>query len=407
MHLLNKRILFLTSDDSLTTDENTRGNLWIPIPQQFQDPAATDLVYKMYIQSLTIQNDFVNVDDSNNIVSISAQFTRSDGTVVPLYQNKELVIPEHSMDEATLVEFLNQMYGGNFNTFPNGPGSSLGSFTVEFTSVARERAKGGALGFANPGITANGFNVVDKDGQDTSGYQRTVTSAPVLPHGNQLFLIVYNVKNKDGYDYPLDRTDIAPTARVLYRELKTLQFKFDYAGRAGTLLGFPDAGPYTLVPFNCVAHPTPESFEYNLAREAAASPEPMLLNDFTELHVKTDLPVSNFEIRPDEGLVQTRTTTVIPVGPYGSTINYIDNDGIYAAYERNQSTVTRLHIYLEDKYGRELRPKTAWTFSLAIETHQDDFKRMIDILLASKSFHESALAMHKLQLVGSSFTALE
>ncbi len=398
MHLLNKRILFLNSDDSLHTEvNNTRGDLWIPIPQQFQDPAATDLIFKMYIQSLTLHNDVVNVDEINNSVSVYATFTSVDGTVHTLVNNETLKLPSHNLDENTLVELITQTYGGTYGDYA-GPTRAVQRFTVEFTSAAREKVVyPGPEGRPNSAVNAGGYNI-----QPTKIVGNNANRQPtIVPYGNQLFALVYDVEDVNNVRMtPDDNFSIA------YQEISTLQFTFTCQGRADTLLGFPSDQPYTIYPFSTASHVTPESDGYNEARKRAAAPNPLLLNDFTELHVKTDLPVTNFEVT-SQGLTQTRTTTVIPVGAPGSVITYFDNDGVYAAYERNQSTITRIHIYLEDKYGRPVLPKSAWTFTLAIETHQDDFKRMIDILLASKSFHESALAMHKLQLVGASFTALE
>jgi hypothetical protein len=65
MHLLQKRIMYLNSDDALTDSNDTRGDLWIPVPQQLPDPSATDLVFKMYIQDAIIVNDNVNINASN------------------------------------------------------------------------------------------------------------------------------------------------------------------------------------------------------------------------------------------------------------------------------------------------------------------------------------------------------
>lgn len=148
--------------------------------------------------------------------------------------------------------------------------------------------------------------------------------------------------------------------------------------------------------------------KYEDARKAAAMPFEMLMDDFTQLHINTDLPVQNSEIRQGEGLRQSRVTALVPVGvPHGSTIYYQDVHGINAAFERNQSTLSRLHIWLTDKYGEAYQPASPWTFSFALEIWQDDFKRMLDVLLASQSLHQSAVKLHKLGLVGASFQALE
>lgn len=458
MHLLQKRIMYLNSDDALTDSNDTRGDLNIPVPQQLPDPGATDLVFKMYIQDAVIVNDNVNINDSNAQFSITVRARTSHGDVRQVF-NRTYLFPHVQTNEIDFLEQWNSVFGPNQlisvadtvaadPTIPNNVKarySTFESFRLEWTAAAYENDRW--------------FNGYRPAIERTAAEQATLP--PFQPLGDRMLCIVRDVRIKGTGTDPARGREVAWMANHLevYVEAenpaggKLLGLQQDQSGPASVI---------TLTPFWAAQYPAPVDYDddlpaigsfdgnredpgtdvqrkeldpwapynspndmsgpmrnaasgtdepypkYEDARNAAAMPFEMLMDDFTQLHINTDLPVQNSEIRPTEGLSQTRITALVPVGvPHGSTIYYQDKDGINAAYERNQSTLARLHIWLTDKYGKAYMPASPWSFSFALEIWQDDFKRMLDILLASQSLHESAVKLAKLGLVGASFQALE
>ena len=439
MHLLQKRIMYLNSDDALVDSNDTRGDLYIPVPQQLPDPAATDLVFKMYIQDAIIVNDNVNINETNNHFTVSVRVVTPEGPSWEIYQ-EDYVFPNIQMSEIDFVEMWNAVFGNQTILVDNAPGmpagiqaevKGFGSFQLEWTAAAYENDR-----------FDNGYRKAIEREDD-------VSLPAFMPLGDRLMCIVKGVTG-DGDATQLSGEEVAWMANHLQVTVEAV----NPAG--GRLLGMDidptDARSTTvLTPFWAAQYPSPartpgdfvgpnpdQSFaspgdddsppgqdhrgqmynavldrwedypSYEQARAAAAMPRDMLMDDFTQLHINTDLPVQNSEIKPEQGLSQSRTTALVPVGvPHGSTIYYQDPHGINAAMERNQSTLARLHIWLTDKYGNPYTPASPWSFSFALEIWQDDFKRMLDVLLASQSLHESAVRLHKLGLVGASFQALE
>jgi hypothetical protein len=466
MHLLQKRIMYLNSDDALTDSNDTRGDLWIPVPQQLPDPSATDLVFKMYIQDAIIVNDNVNINASNAqfsmTVFLNTPYTVTTGGVtVPEQEqlfNRTYTFPSVQMSEIDFVEMWNAVFGQFITPYSNvlaahGKNTNypsvlhtLGfdSFQLEWTAAAYENDR-----------FNNGYRpAIERDakaeaaaGANPPDPNRVQDFPPFMPLGDRLMCIVRNVEMSD--PFAGNGGNLGNRIAWLANHLSVKIEALNPAG--GKLLGMQQdqSGPASirnLTPFWAAQYPSPtrvpgdflgpadeptgdsyasdpgqagkmfnentnkyESYpSYETARAAAAMPFEMLMDDFTQLHINTDLPVQNSEVRQTEGLSQSRITALVPVGvPHGGTVYYSDLQGVNAAYERNQSTLSRLHIWLTDKYGKAYNPASPWTFSFALEIWQDDFKRMLDVLLGSQSLHESTVKLHKLGLVGASFQALE
>jgi hypothetical protein len=434
MHLLQKRIMYLNSDDALTDSNDTRGDLWIPVPQHLPDPSATDLVFKMYIQDAVIVNDNMNINASNGKFTVTVTVNTPEGFKWDLL-TQTYTFSETQMTEIDFVEMWQAVFGGKDisvegnSTMPAGIKAAVKgfqSFRLEWTAAAYENDR-----------HDNGYRpAIERTDVVDPPYP------PFMPLGDKLMCLVTNVKG-NGDDSQLE-------GREIVWMVQHLQVSVTALNPAGAkLLGMDpqptvDTATVQLTPFWAAQYPSPillpgtfegpnpntQSYKspdgregqvynavtqqwtnypsYEAARSAAAMANDMLLDDFTQLHINTDLPVQNSEVRKVDGLSQTRITALVPVGvPHGGTIYYQDVNGINAAYERNQSTLSRLHIWLTDKYGKAYNPASPWTFSFALEIWQDDFKRMLDVLLASQSLHESTVKLHKLGLVGASFQALE
>lgn len=440
MHLLQKRIMYLNSDDALNDSNDTRGDLYIPVPQQLPDPGATDLVFKMYIQDAVIVNDNININVDNSLFRVTVTVYNTIGEFVEV-SSREYTFPSVQMSEIDFVEQWNSVFGpGNLLEVAakttNPSFKDFQSFRLEWTAAAYENDR-----------YSNGYRPAI---ERTPPEQETYPA--FMPLGDKLMCIVRDVRMPDtgttaasvawqvGHmkvkvealnpaggrllgmqPYPIVHTSIAELTPFWAAQYPSPTEVTDNGG-AGSFIGTradtPDDvfGPYNM--------PANQSFKgrmhngttgqdedypaYEKARAAAAMPHEILMDDFTQLHINTDLPVQNSEVKPQEGLSQSRITALVPVGvPHGATIYYQDTNGINAAYERNQSTLSRLHIWLTDKYGKPYTPASPWSFSFALEIWQDDFKRMLDVLLASQSLHESAVKLHKLGLVGASFQALE
>jgi hypothetical protein len=433
MHLLQKRIMYLNSDDALTDSNDTRGDLWIPVPQQLPDPSATDLVFKMYIQDAIIVNDNVNINASNGKFTVTVTVNTPEGLKWDL-DTRTYTFPEIQMSEIDFVEMWQAVFGGKDIAVEDCPNMPAGvkaavegfkSFRLEWTAAAYENDR-----------HDNGYRpAIERTEEVDPPYP------PFMPLGDKLMCLVTKVTG-NGEASELE-------GREIVWMVQHLQVSVTALNPAGAkLLGMDpqptaDTATVQLTPFWAAQYPSPilppgtfvgdsstQSFKspdtnpgqvynavtrqwtnypsYEVARRSAAMDNDMLMDDFTQLHINTDLPVQNSEVRKIDGLSQSRITALVPVGvPHGGTVYYSDLQGVNAAYERNQSTLSRLHIWLTDKYGKAYNPASPWTFSFALEIWQDDFKRMLDVLLSSQSLHESAVKLHKLGLVGASFQALE
>lgn len=460
MHLLQKRIMYLNSDDALTDSNDTRGDLNIPVPQQLPDPGATDLVFKMYIQDAIIVNDNVNINEDDAQFSITVVANGPKGESEQVF-NRTYTFPTSQMNEVDFMEMWNAVFGSNqlisvystvlakYNNDVNNPVvqrfKNFESFRLEWVAEAYENDR-----------FDNGYRPAIERGVNEQGL-----FPAFMPLGDRMMCLLRDVRMRDpfagepGADATLG-SQVAWLATHLTVQVaavnpeggRLLGMLPDQTGAAslatlrpfwaaqypgpietiGTFTGTRDGsgagdayGPYAMPAGDSFASPGAqlqkvynvftqqwESYpSYESARGAAAMPNEMLMDDFTQLHINTDLGVNNSEVGK-EGLSQSRITALVPVGvPHGGTIYYQDVHGINAAYERNQSTISRLHIWLTDKHGKAYSPRTPWTFSFALEIWQDDFKRMLDVLLASQSLHESTVKLHKLGLVGASFQALE
>jgi hypothetical protein len=439
MHLLQKRIMYLNSDDALTDSNDTRGDLWIPVPQHLPDPSATDLVFKMYIQDAIIVNDNVNINASNAQFSMTVYANSPYSYGPQQIYNDTYTFPSVQTSEIDFVEMWNAVFGKTIAVFAgvmawNG-GREQDPVVDKFKYFDSMKLQWTAAAYENdyPEFR-NGYRPAIE--REEEGFP------PFMPLGDRLMCIMTDVKCRDPFNDP-----VMAGKRIAWLA-NNISIKIEAVNPAGgKLLGMQQdqSGPASvrmLTPFWAAQYPSPsvkpgtfrgpdapllnspagqegklfnentnkyESYpSYDAARAAAAMPFEMLMDDFTQLHINTDLPVQNSEVKQTEGLSQTRITALVPVGvPHGSTIYYQDIHGINAAYERNQSTLSRLHIWLTDKYGKAYQPASPWTFSFALEIWQDDFKRMLDVLLASQSLHESTVKLHKLGLVGASFQALE
>ncbi len=434
-HLLSKRILFLNSDDAIADNGNSRDDLYIPIPQQMQDPASQDLVYKMWIQDVTIPKNVPNVNGYNvagpQTVTMTLKYPLGPNPAEPTLpleyralETKTFSFPAGSYDDDDFAILFDQVFGGLFtfnevqpvtNPDPAQPGQEyivpIKNMQLEWTNAAKERR-----------VYNNARDAIDSpNGPYAGAFAPPVITWPSFSaNGNNLMVIIKNVIPQDNNPGWPGMADQAITDAMRMRiEIQTTGLGFK-------LLGAPDNNKVTLVPMfakyyptaagyvrptlplDPVTNPIPEytSAQYAAVKTNASMPIPMIMDDMTELHIMTDLPTHNCEIVGGQGLKETRATALVPVNvPNGGTISWTDVHGINAAYERNISTISRLHIYLLDKYNNPYEPLSAWSFTLAIETLQDDFKRMLDILIASNTFHETAVNLHKMQLVGSSFNA--
>jgi hypothetical protein len=440
MHLLQKRIMYLNSDDALKDSNDTRGDLYIPVSQQLPDPAATDLVFKMYIQDAVIVNDNININADNARFKVTVTVYNPIGEFVEV-ASREYTFPSLQMSEIDFVEQWNSVFGsGNLIQVEaqtaNPSFEDFESFRLEWTAAAYENDR-----------YSNGYRpAIERESEEQKTYPA------FMPLGDKLMCIVRDVRMTQTGTEATRVAWIVGHMKVNVEALnpaggRLLGMQPDQQGENSVAVLTPfwaaqypsptevtdndGAGSFTGTridssgdPFGAYNMPANESFtgkmrdgiagedvdypDYETARAASAMPYEILMDDFTQLHINTDLPVQNSEIKPQEGLCQSRITALVPVGvPHGATIYYQDTNGINAAYERNQSTLSRLHIWLTDKYGKPYTPASPWSFSFALEIWQDDFKRMLDVLLASQSLHESAVKLHKLGLVGASFQALE
>jgi hypothetical protein len=438
MHLLQKRIMYLNSDDALTDSNDTRGDLLIPVPQQLPDPGATDLVFKMYVQ------DAVIINDNTNINSASKTFTVSARVFIPQLNDswevytKSYDFPTIQFSEIDFVEMWNVVFGnqkilveGANTTPPMPPGikaavKGFDSFQLEWTTEAYENDREETKYGYRPAIErepADGFPAFMPLGDRLMCILKKVTpnSDQSSLEGKEIAWMANHIQVTVTASNPgggrILGMDLDPTQSLATRVLvpfwaaqhpSPLAPAGTFVGPGGDAMSFQSPPDNLEKVYNAATNAWEPYPTYEAARAASAMPHDMLMDDLTQLHINTDLPVQNSEVRPKEGLCQSRITALVPVGvPHGSTIYYQDAEGINAAYERNQSTLSRLHIWLTDKYGNPYNPASQWTFSFALEIWQDDFKRMLDVLLASQSLHESTVRLHKLGLVGASFQALE
>lgn len=406
LQLLNKRLVLINTAQVIG-GSNDRGEFNVPIPQQLQDPAANDLVYKMYIQSLTIQNEQPGVNLTNNKFRIALSTvgltTIPDG---PIGAPIDVELPVGDFSAKDVVDFINFL-------------------------LARERQVGNGNNYILPKFAVEGTDQERVYVPKSVGNIAPQSTLPFGTNGDYLCFVpqatshIANWNGEEDTDQTTPYIDPPAEAHLLDGLRLTLTFA-DPAGhpnRSNLLLGFPGQASAVMAPMGTGITKANGLVQYGGTFDTGFVPAgsvtslsalnarpwrsvaPMLVDDFSELYLQTDLPTNNYGVTMSNGLGESHVTAVIPVtGGVGTRIQYLDDKGINGAFQRNQSTITRLSVKLTNKYGEKVVPISDWTMVLAIEAYQDHWKTMSDIQMASQDFHGEQLRLAKLQLLHSYFT---
>lgn len=405
LQLLNKRLVLINTAQVIG-GANDRGEFNVPIPQQLQDPTANDLVYKMYIQSLTLQNEQPGVNVANNKFRIQLSVTGL-GPDIPdgiIGDNIDVELPTGDFNAAYIVDHINYL-------------------------LARPRQVGTGNNWILPKFAVQGIP------QERVYYPKINQNNPTLPFGtNGSYLCFvpqatnaranFNGEGDAPAATPAQTIDPPANANLLNGVRLSIIFA-DPAGKANRsnlLLGFPSQSIAIMQPIGTGFTKSNGAVLYGISGDQGFVPPdatnslaplnarawrsraPMLVDDFSELYLETDLPTNNYDVKKQNGLNESHVTAVIPItGGLGTRVQYLDDKGINGAFQRNQSTITRLSVKLTNKYGEKVIPSSDWTMVLAIEAYQDHWKTMQDIQMASQDFHGEQLKLAKLQLLHSYF----
>lgn len=403
LQLLNKRLVLINTAQVIG-GANDRGEFNVPIPQQLQDPAANDLVYKMYIQSLTLQNELPGVNASNNKfrMVLSVQGLAPDIPDGAIGTPIDVELPIGDFSAVDIVDHINYL-------------------------LARPRQVGTGNNWVLPKLAVEGTP------QERVYFPKKDQPSPTLPFGTNGGYLCFVPQATNAKANWTGETDTDPGSITIDGPanpnlLDGLRLTFIFAdsngvaNRSNLLLGFPTRRAAIMEPIGTNFTKSNGAALYGIVSDLGFVPAdastslaplnakawrsvaPMLVNDFSELYLETDLPTNNSEVRMQNGLNESHVTAVIPItGPLGTRVQYLDDKGINGAFQRNQSTITRLSVRLTNKYGEKVTPSSDWTMVLAIEAYQDHWKTMQDIQMAAQDFHGEQLKLAKLQLLHSYF----
>lgn len=405
MVLTNKRRVFLnTRQDTLAllrgqevrdgTPPTNRGDFIVPIPQQLQDPHARDIVYRMYIEQASIKRDVPNINQYNDtfMMAVCSNYTNVGTPYASVVQTGvvrmafQITLPHYDVSPDDLCGILNgilknspvphpdhvadpTMYTFPFVATRNSPAPYAAGSYLMFTPA---RPSDHAWDYGDDAISGAQF-----------GYQMQ----------NLALAFYFGPVRQDPFGVNNIRQENSPDAH--------------------RLLGFPSrVGPGTGGVFY-LPGPLPSFVDQGGAFQGgvvgneimrSVAPAPMQLDYLTEIHVNTELNLDNFSVTPAAGFGETRITAVVPIrGPFGSTIYYLDDKGINAAMERNQFTLSSLHVWLTDQYDRPYTPNSDWSFVFVIETEQQEFQYILNVMQQQAALSEEHVRLSKLGLIASQF----
>lgn len=335
MRLLQKKNVFLQSANA---GSGTSGNFTIDLPSSntFQE----DHLFKVYISRIHLRNSFLYVTNANS-------------------QFFWCVLPQE-------------------NAKPNPP-----------TSVA-------VPGVWTPGNLPQGCPV----DIDICNYMNSL-----LVNGATYMNLRCVLRNGRMYFNFLAASGTASAQFYLY-----LYFAQDGStGPAHQCFGFPSANQiYTIYPDHggvqnagtdaSARLSAYDSCPYNPA-EAAMSPQLIDCNPLTDILVITNLPSDNY-CYSKGSLTNNGVAVLLPVDqPPLAMLDYKDNIGGNAIYQRGRSVASSLSLQLVTRDFVQLDPITDWSFVITMEEYEDTDKLLLDNAKKLVSDDEEMIQIMKMTLL--------
>jgi len=120
-----------------------------------------------------------------------------------------------------------------------------------------------------------------------------------------------------------------------------------------------------------------DSCRYNPS-EAAMSPQLIDCNPLTDILVSTNLPTDNY-CYSNGALTNNGVTVLMSVDqPPLAMLNYKDDLGGNATYQRGRSVASSLTLKLMTRDFVEIDPVTNWSFLVTMEEYEDTDKLLLD-----------------------------